>query len=869
MSVFLHCRCFVLPTILAILSVAGWGEVAAQTDVGKTETANSIVDSIRRNCVDCHSSDDPDGGLDLTSLCGDLESGGFSGEVDLKLWIKIHDRVAKGEMPPDDGLDSGQREDLIKPLSRELTRLDREQIRREGRAVWRRMNRFEYENSVRDLLSAPWLQVASILPEDGESHRFNKLGEALDVSHVSMARYIQASQYALREVMAKETAAPDVPVIRHYARDQSSFNRRVHFTVFNRSSERATFPLIGHQADLRVLKNPDEPFTVGDADSDTREREAFGVVASSYEPIEIRFSEFEAPQSGRYKLRFKGYTFWAGVVDQKRFRADRENVSIGRRSEPVVIYSQLPPRQLRRLGQFDFQIEPSVQELDVFLLKGESIQPDAVRLFRSRPPRWRNPLATADGMPGVAFSWMEVEGPIADQWPSAGHELLFGDLPIERDGEAIVVRSDEPLADAKRLIKRFASAAYLRPPAGKEIKRFVGVVRDALDSELGFTEAMLAGYTAVLCSPGFLCMEESPGPLSQDAIAARLSLFLWNSKPDQTLRRLARNDELSDHETLRRQVHRMLDDPRSQRFVEAFLAYWLDLRKINDTSPDELLYPDYYLDDSLVDASLEETRRFFAELIREDLPVRNLVDSDFTFANERLAKHYGLEPFEGVDLRRVRLPETSVRGGLLTQASVLKVTANGTTTSPVVRGGWINERILGVEIPAPPPSVPAIEPDTRGATTVREQLRLHRADQSCNACHKLIDPAGFALESFDAVGGFRQFYRSLGDGDALSGFGKNGQPFAFTKGPDVDASGVLPDGRTFDGIREFKQLLLEDERQIARNLVEKLITYSTGAAPRFSDREEIRSILDRNADKDYPVRSLMVDIVTSRMFLNK
>ena len=219
------------------------------------------------------------------------------------------------------------------------------------------------------------------------------------------------------------------------------------------------------------------------------------------------------------------------------------------------------------------------------------------------------------------------------------------------------MRSDEPLSDAKRLIKRFASAAYPRPPAGKEIERFVGVVKDALDSELGFTEAMLAGYTAVLCSPEFLCMEESPGPLSQDAIAARLSLFLWNSKPDQTLRRLARNDKLSDPETLRRQVHRMLDDPRSRRFVEAFLAYWLDLRKINDTSPDELLYPDYYLDDSLVDASLEETRRFFAELIGENLPVRNLVDSDFTFANERLANHYGLEPFEGVDLRRVRLPE--------------------------------------------------------------------------------------------------------------------------------------------------------------------------------------------------------------------
>lgn len=313
----------------------------------------------------------------------------------------------------------------------------------------------------------------------------------------------------------------------------------------------------------------------------------------------------------------------------------------------------------------------------------------------------------------------------------------------------------------------------------------------------------------------------------------------------------------------------MLADRKSRRFVDAFLAYWLDLRKITDTSPDELLYPDYYLDDSLVDAALEETQLFFAELICENLPTRNLIDSNFTFANERLARHYDLPPFEAASLRRVSLPADSVRGGLLTQASVLKVTANGTTTSPVVRGAWINERILGVDIPPPPASVPAIEPDTRGATTIRQQLLLHRADESCNVCHKIIDPAGFALENFDVAGGFRNTYRSFQDGDRVVGYGKNGQPFAFTHGPNVDASGELPDGRAFGDVRELKQLLLADERAIARNLVEKLLTYATGAGPRFSDRDEVEAILDRHAQKGFPVRSLITEIATSRLFLYK
>ncbi len=830
---------------------------------------SAVRQTLSDQCLDCHSGAQPEGGFDVDRLLDQLQIHGNIHEHEIQAWIKIYDRVAAGDMPPEGGLPSDRREDFVASLRAPLVKLDRQQAAAQGRTVWRRMNRFEYENSVRDLLGAPWLQLASMLPEDGELHRFNKVGEALDVSHVNLSRYMQAADFAMREVLADQASRPETAVTRFYAREQSGFSRKLRFSQFNRSPERATFPLLLHQADRLVLQNAAPPYTVGAGDPETREQEAFGVVASSYEPIEIRFDSFIAPRSGRYKLRFKGYTFWAGIENEVRRRASREDISRGRRSEPVVIYSQRPPRQLRRLGQFDFQIEPTVQELDVWLLQGESIQPDAARLFRSRPPRWQNPLAEEDGMPGVAFQWMEVKGPIEDRWPPRGHQLLFDDLEIRHDDRQPVVVPEDTVADTRRLMARFVNAAYRRQATDADIDRFVAVVESALSSSMTFADAMLAGYTAVLCSPQFLCLEERPGVLDQAALASRLSLFLRNSLPDARLRELAASQQLREPESLRAEANRLLDDAASRQFVDAFLDYWLDLRKINDTSPDEILYPDYYLDDMLVDSARAETQLFFAELLRENLPARNLIDSDFTFVNERLARHYGLPLFEGARLRRVTLPPDSVRGGLLTQASVLKVTANGTTTSPVVRGAWINERILGVPIPPPPASVPAIEPDTRGATTVRKQLELHRADESCNACHRLIDPAGFALESFDVAGGFRVAYRSLGGDEPIPGFGKNGQPFTFSDGPEVDASGQLPDGRAFRDIVELKQLLLADERGIARNLVEKLVTYATGAPPRFSDRVEIEAVLDRTAAANYPVRSLIEEIVVSQMFRNK
>ncbi|MEQ1830400.1 MAG: DUF1588 domain-containing protein, partial [Pirellula sp.] len=841
------------------------------------ELHQSVAAFLTAKCMDCHSGSKAEAGLDLEKLV----KLGLQADS-LKTWVKVHDRVQSGEMPPDNAATEKQRYEFAHSLFPLLVSVDQNMINERGRTLFRRMNRLEYENSLRDLFDAPWLQIKTMLPEDGELQRFNKVSEALDVSHVNLSRYMQAADFAIREVIAKQLERPASTTTRYYAREQSAFNRKVRFTVFNRSPERATFPLIEYKADTRVLNEENSPFTVGDADPDLREKESFGVVASSYEPIELRFSSFKAPMSGRYKLRFKGYTFWTAGEEKKWWRPTRDQISIGRRSEPVAVYAELPPRQLRRLGDFDFQIEPTVQELDVLLLQGETIRPDAVRLFRSRPSNWHNPLAEADGQPGVAFNYLEVEGPIHKQWPSAGHELLFDDLPLRpRVGEAsngsasngadkMEVVSANPKQDVERLIRRVVSRAYRSAPNDDDIDRLKHVVYTAMEAGHSFQESMIAGYTAALCSPNFVCLQESVGRLDASELATRLSLFLCNTTPDASLRGRALDGLLAGRDALQQVTRQLLRDSRSSRFVNAFLDYWLDLRKINDTSPDELLYPDYYLDDSLVDSALMETQMFFAEVLGKNLPARTLIDSDFTYVNERLAKHYGLEPFQGALLRRVTLPKSSPRGGLLTQASVLKVTANGTTTSPVIRGAWINERILGRKIPPPPKSVPAIEPDTRGATTIRQQLEMHRADASCSSCHAKIDPVGFALESFDVAGGWRENYRSLGEsGELAQGFGKNGQPFTFRKGPAIDSSGSLETGEVFRDILEFKKLLLNQERMIARNLLCQLLIYATGAPPRFSDRVEIEQILDRWAPDHFPVRSLIEEVVCSPMFLNK
>lgn len=856
-------------------------------------------------------------------------------------WVKVHDRVAAGDMPPAEKKrpDSVAVTSFARNLATSLTTVEQGVLRRDGRTTRRRLNRSEYENSLRDLLDVPWLQIRDQLPEDGEAFKFNKNSSALDVSYVHMTRYLEVADYAMRQAIGLQLTRPSTTTKRYYARDERILTKfQPDANVQDGPPDRHKFPVLGAaaQPDVRTYT---APLTAGPADPVTREREAVGWIASNYPGFGSSWINFQAPVTGRYRLRFNGYSLWAAAgghsrkfsggedrvgVDQPPnwFYPNFDAISPGRRHEPITIYSKGGP-STRRLGAFDIAPEPTVNQLDdVWLVANEYVVTDASRLYRARPTGFTggftNPLAQRDGVPAVAFRWMEVEGPLYDEKTTAGYRLMFGDLPVRKlaggssgvridvvsslpAGQvrdefqplvryykeqqisttglaqatvlatvAVEVISTDPQTDAERLLRTFMQRAYRHPVVEGDVQLFLTLIKQRLASGLGFAEAMLAGYTAVLASPKFVYVDEKPGRLDDHSLATRLALFLWNGAPDDALRAHANLGDLHQPEVLRSETDRMLGDPKSRRFVEAFLDYWLEIRRMNETTPASSLYSDYYLDDSLTEAALEETRLYFTELLREDLPARYVVDSDFTFVNDRLARHYGMTGVDGVAMRRVALPSGSVRGGVMTQASVLKVTANGTTTSPVLRGKWIMERIVGFDMPPPPAAVPAVEPDIRGAVTIREQLDKHRADESCSVCHRKIDPPGFALESFDVMGAWRENYRAPAlDRAPYPGFGKNGWPYTFRLAQPVDATGQMPDGRAFRDVRDFKRFLLMDEVQIARNLIRQLSVFATGAPVHFSNRPEIERIVRATSPRQFGVRSIVHQIIESDLFLKK
>jgi hypothetical protein len=876
---------------------------------------------LQKNCAACHSSSAPAARLDLTKLSYEpTNSDNFA------TWVKVHDRVAAGEMPPAPipRPNAESLREFVNGLSGALTAYEHNVATERGRAGLRRLNAYEYENALRDLLDVPWVQIKSKLPQDGESWRYNKVGAALDVSHVQISRYMSSADYALREAMAAKLVQPPTTTTRIYARQEPSL-RNYRPREGNTRSDRLSFPVLDShgQPDVRAGRSPN-------SSEETKEREAVGRVSSIFSDAGgFSWSSYRIPAPGRYRIRVKGYTIWVsgGGVDHWNYigfgpektaylnpgtyhRPNSDEVWRGRRNEPIGVYAQ-SSGQSRPLAAFDFTPEASVQEVEALLTPNEVIQTDPMRLFRTRvngsEEEYVNPLAQPDGMPGVAFQWLEVEGPLRDESVPAGYRLMFGDLPMRRvekeeaggvnvpivapppqadqagafggggrgrfprtQDAGVEVVSDHPREDAGRLIRAFLARAYRRPVEERDGKRFLELFNQQFEQGHGFTRSLLSTYTAILCSPGYLYVEERPGRLDDYALATRLSLFLWNSPPDAELRALAAQGRLGNPAALRAQTDRLLNDAKARRFIDAFTDYWLDLRKIDDSSPSTTLYNDYELDDPLKLAAVEETRLFVHELINRNLPSRTIVDSDFTFLNERLANHYGIPGVNGVAMRKVALPKDSVRGGIMTQASILKVTANGTTTSPVVRGVWIMERVLGFHT-APPAGVPALEPDIRGAVTIRQQLDKHRADPVCASCHRKIDPPGFALESFDVMGGWRTRYRAFAEGAKPEpGIGLSGQPYAFHYGLPVDSAGALTDGRTFNDIREFKKLLLDhEERTVARNVVSQLATYATGAPIGFSDRKQVEEVLDKSRGSGYGVRDIVYGIVASDLFRNK
>jgi hypothetical protein len=763
-----------------------------------------------------------------------------------RLWVRVFDRISRGEMPPSSQERPAEDEAraTLTALHDHLREVSLARQRREGRVALRRLNRTQYETTLRDLLETQ-VEVADLLPDDNLSAGFDRVATALDVSPVHLLRYQVAAEKALR------SAIPDRP--------RNPFQER-------RTGKQITenMPLfrelLGNLARL--------------------EGDTLILYVRPYSHIPCATAP--APQSGRYRVRASVYAVGTGGKPLPlRFARDdlygRDESDVrGVRDVPADVPTVIE-------GEFD------LKERQHLVLAGWSLPSMRAALEGLQG----KPLDTAHA-PGLAVQWIEIEGPLG-AWPPPSYRRLFGDLPLvpastaqalaegrpappeparRPDGwwlsDPLTPATASPREDAERLLRAFVANAFRRP-VGRDVEdRFVRLVHDALDDRASFADALLLGYKAVLCSPHFLFLTEPietegvDSRLDGYAVAARLTYFLWSSQPDPELLRLAARGTLTRPEVLRTQVGRLLDDPRSARFVADFTGQWLDLRKIDATSPDPQIYGEF--DDFLFWSMPRETRAFVAEVLRADRPLTEFVDSSWTFLNQRLAQHYGIPNVSGGELRKVELPASSHRGGVLTQASVLKVTADGTRTSPVLRGKWVLERILGRPPEPPPPDIPAIEPDIRGATTIRQQLDKHRHTPACASCHRHIDPPGFALESFDVIGGWRDFYRGT-RGPMVELANYPGR--SIFRGLDVEQGGETPDGRAFRNIDEYKSILLADKDQLARSLIQKLLVYATGADIQFADREVVEQLVAKSRDSGYRFRSLVHEIVQSRVFLNK
>lgn len=465
-------------------------------------------------------------------------------------------------------------------------------------------------------------------------------------------------------------------------------------------------------------------------------------------------------------------------------------------------------------------------------------------------------LASYPG-PGLAIEWVEVQGPKWNTWPPESYQRLLGPLDLKK----------ATLADAEQVLRAFIPRAFRRPVPKEKVQKYIDFLRAKISSEPSVEDALRQSLMAVLCAPDFLLLYEPPGRLDDFALASRLSYFLWRTMPDQQLIDLASRQKLRFPDELQRQVERMLQDPKAAALPEHFLGQWLRLRQIDATDPDKALYPEF--DNYLKYSMLQEPRLFFEELLKHDLSLLSLIDCDFTILNQRLARHYGIAAVQGPEFRKVPLPPGCHRGGVLTMAAVLKVTANGTVTSPVLRGAWVLNNILGQPLQLPSDlMIPAVEPDIRGAHNIRTQLAKHRTEARCASCHEMIDPPGFALENFDPIGGYRTHYRALGKAPTVK-LKIYDRPVQYSYGAPVVAGDVMPDGKKFKDSDQFKKILREDPEAIARNVTEKLLVYATGSPIGPADRPAVDAIVQRAREKNYGLRSLIHELVQSELFLEK
>ncbi len=836
------------------------------------------------HCTECHDADTKKGNLDLTALKRD-----FADAENFARWVKVHDRIESGDMPPKKKArpDTAEVKARLASLSADLIKAERTRLDIANRTGVRRLTRAEYENTVRDLFDMPGIALHGGLPVDGMAHGFDKNSDALDISHVNLSKYVEAAEHTLDLAIATQPQAPTVQKTRISLANPGGFVGHVLMNgdavmLRNRQPD-PEFPAAGDVSHISLGVHSQLGMFGADR--------SVGMFRHEDESVSPYFKEHITIYPGLYRVRT---SFWS-------FQWDKGKVLPARGTEAArlsVVQLTADGRGGQHpsyvLGYYDApSLKEQEHELVTWMNLNEIIGFNAASLAPvanySRKGR-----AMAFTGPGIACDWLEVEGPLHKMWPPASHRALFGEMPItefkkadQPDVRAPIRKSNKPvgggvnrpdpisgiwtvqsaqsLADADKLLATFLPRAFRRPVDTEVRKQYVALAEARLKAGDCFETAMRYAYRSALCSPSFLYLIEPAAKLDDFALASRLSYFFWNSMPDDTLTRLAAAGKLREPKVLDGEVERMLKDAKFQRFIEDFLGQWLKLRSIAVNDPDKKLYPEFspYLQDSMV----AETRAYFRELIGQNLGTAHLVKSDFAMINEKLATLYGIPGVSGPAIRKVKLPAGSPRGGFLTQAAVLKVTANGTTTSPVPRGAFVLARLLGQPPDPQPPNVAAVEPDVRGATTIRELLDKHSSDATCASCHAKIDPPGFALESFDVIGGFRERYRSLENGDPAPRGAID--PFigiSFKLGPPVDASGKLSDGTTFKDITDMKTMLAADTHALLRNLAQQLMIYATGRDIAFGDRAALNEILVRTEKHGGGIRTLLHELVRSPLF---
>jgi hypothetical protein len=757
----------------------------------------------------------------------------------------IIDQLNLGEMPPAEEKQPARAEvSAVVALLTQQAASGRAQLASTGgQTVLRRLNRREYLNTVGDLFGLNMLMFdpTTKFPRDQTAQHMDNIGDALKTSGYLLAQYVEAADAVVEKALAEPPPpAPQTwrftgnfqqqPELRYsHGRVQNFRYMAIYEGRHSESHEGGYGPLLAfaegvpadgwyeirvraeaknrqHPYDPRIFgSDPTAPFRLGVVPGNTK----FGALHLE-QPVEPVLGEVTLPDE---KIEWQTFRVWLDRGFTPRFIFPNGALAIR-------------PTYNRILRQYakDFPEE----------LRGTR------GIVEARVTVMRHGF-----LPQIRIHEVEIKGPLDAAASTAPQRAIFGDQPFAP-------------ARTREIIARFADRAYRRPATADEVDRLMAVVDRRRTEGRTPEEALRDGLKAALCSPAFLYLADpartteadAQRKLSAHALATRLSYFLWSSMPDAELRRAADTGDLLAPAVLGAQTRRLLASPRADAFVAGLLDSWLNLRALGDMPPDRAAFTAYYAQ-NLQDAMKRETRLFTRDLLDRNASIVRFLDADYTFANRPLARLYGLEdavpPEEAHEFRRISFPSPR-RGGLLGQGSVLTVSANGIETSPVIRGVWLLENILGTP-PAPPPdNVPAIDPDVRGAKSMREILSKHRDNPACFECHRKIDPLGFALESFDPIGAARSTY---------------------ARGVKIDTTGELPNGQRFDDIAGLKRLLVERKAQFARMLTERVLTYACGRRIEAIDRPAVEAILAATQPNDYPFRDLLEQVVLSEAFRSR